>query len=867
MTQRPIFYLKDYKQTPYLIPRIDLAFYLDTVNTKVVSTLYIELRDKNISGELPKLILDGEDFKLLSLKINNIELNNNEYQTNEKQLILSNITQTSFKLEITTLINPSKNKQLMGLYVSGNVFCTQCEAEGFRRITYFYDRPDILAIYSVYIEADKAEYPILLSNGNIIESCDLANNKHFAKWHDPFPKPCYLFALIAGDLEPITDNFTTMSGNKARLTIYTERGKSSRSIYAMDALKRAMAWDEKKFGREYDLNLFNIVAVSDFNMGAMENKGLNIFNDKYVLCDKDTATDADFAGVEHVIAHEYFHNWTGNRITCRDWFQLCLKEGLTVYRHQEFCSDERSAFIQRITDVRLLIASQFSVDKSPLSHPVRPQQYSEINNFYTSTIYEKGAEIIRMLNTIFGKKIFRQAMDLYFDSFDGQACTMEDFIKCFEEVSGKDLTQFMLWYSQSGTPHVIADIKFLNNKLTIKFTQTLEQGQNIELLKPMFITIKYGLINKKGEEIKNGLFLLRDKEQILTIENLAEQPFISLNRNFSAPITIEATSQNSDIDIFLAKYEKDAVNRFMILHKLITKELKLLITNGVENYTPDHELIDILKNIALDESLEPSLRALYLSIPSEREIAQNFEQNRDPIAISQARIYFIKLISQKNGKIFEKLLQQYKPEGEYSPNAVEAGNRSLFLTALLYSSLYKNSCSEIINQYKKADNLTIRFASLVYLTNYFYNAPQTTELLNDFYNLYHDTPLVLDKWFALQASINQENVLNIVKNLVQHKKFDLNNPNRIYALLGSFAFNNLVAFNDINGEGYNFISDIILQIDQHNSQIAARLLSAFSDWKKYNSQRQSNAKLALEKIAGQENISNDIADLVTRILK
>lgn len=867
MTQRPLFYLKDYKQTDYLIPKIDLAFYLDNENTKVVSTLYIELRNKNTIGKLPKLILDGEDIKLLCLKINNIELNHNEYQINEKELILDNITQICFKLEITTLINPSKNKQLMGLYMSGNVFCTQCEAEGFHRISYFYDRPDILTIYSVYIEANKTKYPILLSNGNIIETGNLSNDVHFARWHDPFPKPCYLFALVAGDLDSITDNFTTLSGNKAKLTIYTEQGKSSRSIYAMDALKRAMVWDENKFGREYDLNLFNIVAVNDFNMGAMENKGLNIFNDKYVLCDKDTATDADFAGVEHVIAHEYFHNWTGNRITCRDWFQLCLKEGLTVYRHQEFCADERSASVQRIADVRLLIASQFSVDKSPLSHPVRPQQYSEINNFYTTTIYEKGAEIIRMLDTIFGKTIFRKAMDLYFANFDGQACTMEDFIKCFEEVSGRDLKQFMLWYSQSGTPHVKTSIKFLNNKLTIKFTQSLVQGQNTTSLKPMLIPIKYGLINKKGEEIKNDIFLLSEKEQTLTIEDLSEQPFISLNRNFSAPITIETTSQDPDIDIFLAKYDKDAVNRFMILHKLITKEIKLLITKKVENYTPNNQLMNILKNIALDANLEPSLRALYLSIPSEREIAQNYEQDRDPIAIAEARLYFIKLIAHKNGDIFKQLLKQYKPEGKYNANAAEAGKRSLFLTALLYYSLYKNSCTEIVNQYKKADNLTLRFACIIYLTNYFYHKPQTAELLNDFYNLYQNTPLVLDKWFAVQASINQENTLHIVKNLVQHPKFDLNNPNRIYALLGGFAFNNLVAFNHINGEGYKFISDIILQIDQHNSQVAARLLSAFSDWKKYNSQRQSKAKLALQKIANQENISNDIADLVTRMLK
>lgn len=858
MNNRPTFYLKDYKATEYLIPKIDLAFYLDAENTKVISKLYIQ---KQVPENAP-LVLDGEDFTLLDLKYNDVNFNKNKYKIQNNKLIIENITDEEFTLEITTLINPSINKQLMGLYISNNVFCTQCEAEGFRRITYFYDRPDVLSIYSVYIEANKTNYPILLSNGNKVNQGDLHDNMHFALWHDPFPKPCYLFALVAGDLEPIKDNLNTQHNKDVELTIYTEKNKASRAFYAMNALKRAMRWDEKRFAREYDLDLFNIVAVSDFNMGAMENKGLNIFNDKYVLCDKDTATDSDFAGVELVIAHEYFHNWTGNRITCRDWFQLCLKEGLTVYRHQEFCADERSRAVQRISDVRHLIATQFLVDESPLSHPVRPEKYSEINNFYTTTIYEKGAELIRMLHTIFGEELFQKAMNLYFERHDGQACTMEDFIKCFEYISGKKLEQFMLWYSQSGTPHVSFKTVFDKNKLTIKFKQNLNIGQNTQPLKPMMIPIQYGLINKEGSTIKEGLFILTELEQDLIIENLVEQPTLSLNRNFSAPINIDASD-----DKFLAKYDKDAVNRFMSLQKLLHTELKLLIDNGEQNYTQNSELFDILKNIALDESLDPSLKSLYLTIPTEREIAQNYEQNINPQAIVKARKYLINSLAKNNVDVFEKLLKLYAPTKDYIPDASEAGKRSLFLTALLYYSLAKNSCSEIIKQYKNADNLTIRFSCLVYLAHYFNTEPYTAELMQDFYNLYQNTPLVLDKWFALQASISSENTINKVKELINHSKFDLNNPNRVYALIGSFAFNNLLAFNAENGAGYDFISDIILKIDKQNAQLAARLLTAFSNWKKYTSTCCEQAKKALEKINNNFDNSNAIADLLTRLLK
>lgn len=865
MTEQKIHYLKDYKQTPYKIQHTKLEFYLHSTNTKVVAITNIELREP--ANKLPDLILDGEDLKLLDIKIDNCQISKQDYAIDNSSLVIKNIHKSKFQLEITTEINPSQNTKLMGLYVSNNVFCTQCEAEGFRRITYFYDRPDVLSTYTVYIESDKDTNQHLLSNGNLLEKGETASGKNYAIWHDPFPKPCYLFALVSGNLDVITDRFTTKSGRNVALSIYTEKDKTSRAVYALDALKRSMRWDEEKFGREYDLDIFNIVAVSDFNMGAMENKGLNIFNDRFVLCDQNTATDADFAGVERVIAHEYFHNWTGNRITCRDWFQLCLKEGLTVFRDQEFRADERSRAVQRINSVRTLISSQFSVDKSPLSHPVRPEEYQEINNFYTTTIYEKGAELIRMLHTMLGSEIFRKAMDLYFERHDGQACIMEDYIKCFEDVSGKDLSQFMLWYSQSGTPHIDVTMEYDNGTLEIKLKQSLAKGQNKNIPAPMLIPLKYSLINSNGEIIKDDIFLLSEAEQTIVVSGLNEYPVLSIGQDLSAPVTITKNSKFSDTEenLFLSKYDPSAVNRWMAIQNLLKAEIENIIKSG-KDYTPNKDILEVFNFIIKSDELDPSLIALYLTLPTETEIAQNYDNDRDPVAIYNARKTLMKRIADYNGEGFYNLLQKYSLSDKYDPSTKEAGKRNLYNTALLYYSIYKNDPTLLVEKYNKADNLTIRFATLSTLAHYFFENEQAQEVIQNFFDKYKDIPLVLDKWFAIQSTINRADAIDKIKILMKMPQFDINNPNRVYALLGSFIYGNQIEFNNPNGGGYDFISDIILQIDQHNPQLASRLLGGFGDWRKYDTARQEKAKMALEKIANSANISNDISDIVKRIL-
>lgn len=873
MTTRPVYYLSDYKPTPYFIPKIDLKFYLGTQHTIVKVKLEISTEQK----ELPPLILNGDELDLQSISINGQIIDKSAYKASPNKLEILQIPAANFTLELTTKLNPDKNLQLMGLYRSNGIFCTQCEAEGFRRITYFYDRPDVLSIYTVYIEADKTQCPILLSNGNLIETGNLNENKHFAKWHDPFPKPCYLFALVAGDLDVLKDSFITASKKKVDLAIYTEKDKTSRAAFAMDSLKRAMIWDEKRFSREYDLALFNIVAVSDFNMGAMENKGLNIFNDKCILADKATATDGDYAGVERVVAHEYFHNWTGNRITCRDWFQLCLKEGLTVYRDQEFRAAERSAAVQRINDVRQLIASQFSVDAGPLSHPVRPTQYSEINNFYTTTVYEKGAELVRMLHTILGHKLFHEAMDRYFEIHDGQACTVEDFVACFEHVSKQDLSQFMLWYSQSGTPHVKAAISFENSTLKIQLAQSLRQGTNNQNLQPMIIPIAFNLLSQNGELLQHGLLTLTKEQDSFEFHALDDMPYVSLLCGLSSPITIEKTYINGHSPeqdrLFLIKHDKDPVNIWHNLQQLSLEKLAAIIktyttkNNSANIAELDAEMAQAIQAIANNNDIDPALKATYLILPSEREIAQYLKNNLNPEHIYKARCIMQENIAKANIDIFKDLLTKFTPEINYNPSAEEAGKRTLYNIALFYISLYENSPTRAFEQYNKADNLTMRVAALSILLHKFPKSEPTKQSLKDFEALYGKTPLVMDKWFALQATVTAAESLAQVKALCQHQAFSFNNPNRVRALIGSFAYGNLVNFHAEDGTGYQFVSEIILQIDPHNPHLAANLLGAFGDWQKFEPERCAKAKTVLENMLAKSTISNDIADILARMLK
>ncbi|RUZ07339.1 aminopeptidase N, partial [Mesorhizobium sp. M7A.F.Ca.CA.002.15.1.1] len=644
-----VFKLEDYRPNDYLIPQTDLTFRLSPDATRVTAVLTIERRD-GVSASAP-LVLDGDGLTLKHIEIDGKKVKPADLLATPDQLtILKPPVARRFQLLIETEVAPAGNEALMGLYRSSHVYCTQCEAEGFRRITYFLDRPDILSVYTVRMEAMRDEAPLLLSNGNPLEKGDLGDGWHYAVWHDPFPKPSYLFALVAGNLGRLADSFVTLSGRTVELGIYVEPGKETLAGYAMDALKRSMKWDEEAFGREYDLDVFNIVAVSDFNMGAMENKGLNIFNDKYVLADRETATDADFANIEAIIAHEYFHNWTGNRITCRDWFQLCLKEGLTVFRDHEFSADQRSRAVKRIAEVRTLRAHQFPEDQGPLAHPVRPRRYREINNFYTATVYEKGSEVVRMIRTILGADVFRAGMDLYFERHDGDAATIEDFIKVFEDASGRDLSQFALWYHQAGTPNLT--ISSTHNPAAQEFTLEIEQSvpptPSESRKRLMHIPLAFGLIGAggkpvpyssvEGASVEDGVIHIRKRRHMVRFSGVTERPAVSLNRGFSAPVTL-SVEQKADDQFFLARHDGDAFSRWQAFNTLLTDALisafREILGGKQPAFAP--RLIELAGSIAGDETLEPAYRALALALPGEADIARDIGRNIDPDAIYAAR--------------------------------------------------------------------------------------------------------------------------------------------------------------------------------------------------------------------------------------
>lgn len=868
----PVFRLEDYRPTDYAILHTELNFSLYPTKTIVTSRLSMKSREKTAKG--CPMVLVGDELKLLSVSINDKKLDEKEFSASPEKLEIHNPPTGTFTIEIQTEINPQKNRQLMGLYLSNGVYCTQNEAEGFRRITYYYDRPDVLSIFKTRIEADKETAPVLLSNGNLIESGKLDNGRHYAVWEDPHPKPCYLFALVGGALDHLEDSFTTMSGRKVKLGIYVEKGKKQRATYAMDSLKRAMRWDEQRFGREYDLDVFNIVAVSDFNMGAMENKGLNIFNDKYVLADPDTATDADYAGIERVIAHEYFHNWTGDRITCRDWFQLCLKEGLTVYRDQEFSSDQRSRPVHRISDVRVLKAAQFPEDAGPLAHPVRPRQYSEINNFYTTTVYEKGAEVVRMIHTLLGEDMFRKGMDLYFERHDGQACTIEDFVTCFADVSGRDFSQFMLWYEQAGTPLVTVESAFKDGVLTLDFTQTVPETPGQANKKPMIIPISFGLLGKNGKDmpyqpdnhIENGVIVLSEEKQTVRISNLTEKPVLSLLRGFSAPVNLKISESDDDL-AFLARFDADQVNRWQSLNKLMIEAL-INAVKDTKNTTPSlpQNLVELIKAILEDENLEPAFRALCLQLPSEAEIARLIGEDIDPDRIFATRQTYIVSLARNLTEQFSKVYEMMVDKGVYSPDAKQAGKRALKNTILDYLSVAENTPRRAYDAYCHSDNMSDRMAGLTVLVHRFNESDEAQQALNDFEKRYQSDPLVMDKWFAVQATVPGLKTLGIVQQLMKHPLFSLDNPNRTRALIASFAAANQTGFNRIDGEGYALLADIILTIDKENPQLAARLLTITRSWRQLEPVRKAKLEAELKRIAKQPKLSTDLADIVSRTL-
>ena len=870
--------LRDYRVPDFLIDTTELDLKLDPVATRVSARLAMR-RNPAADGSAP-LILVGDELTLVSVAIDGTPLPAGSYEATTERLSIAEVPEGPFSLEIVTEIAPARNTKLMGLYRSGGNYCTQCEAEGFRRITYYLDRPDVLSVFTTRIDAAKAENPILLANGNLVDSGDVAGtDRHFAVWHDPFPKPAYLFAMVAGDLGVVTDTFTTMSGRNVDLRIYCEHGKEARCAYAMDALKRSMRWDETAFGREYDLDIFMIVAVSDFNMGAMENKGLNIFNDKYVLADPDTATDIDFAHVEGVIAHEYFHNWTGDRITCRDWFQLCLKEGLTVYRDQEFSSDMRSRAVKRIADVRTLQARQFPEDSGPLAHPVRPEIYHEINNFYTPTVYEKGAEVVRMLKTVLGADGFRAGMDLYFERHDGQAVTIEDFLAAFADATGADLGQFKLWYSQAGTPEVTAKGEYDARRKTFKLTlaQSCPPTPGQSAKQAMHIPVRFGLVGANGEDlayqsakgaaIADDVIQLTEPSQTIVFSGVSSRPVPSLLRGFSAPVRLSIDLSSADL-LFLLRADADPFNRWQAAQMLANRNLIAATTAIAKGRAIefDNTFIDALGEVAENDALEPALRAQVLALPGEADIAREIGRDVDPDAIFAARNRLRFEIAGRIGRQLADVADRLAVGGPYSPSASAAGRRALANTALdlMVGSRDPGAIERVVERFSSADNMTDRLAALSILTGAM--VPERVPALAAFYERYRNDALVLDKWLSLEATTPAPETLDRVRALLRHPAFSLSNPNRIRALVGAFASANQTQFNRPDGAGYEFLADFALDLDGRNPQTAARLLVSFRSWRALEPGRRAHVEKALRRIGEAASLSPDTRDIITRTL-
>ena len=874
--------LVDYRPPDFLIDAVDLDIALDRRATRVVSTLSIR---PNPAGraEAP-LALDGDELALVSAALDGAPLAAADFEADASQFTLPRAPRRPFTLRTETRLDPSANTKLMGLYRSGSAYCTQCEAEGFRRIAYFLDRPDVLSTYRVRIEADRAEAPVLLANGNLEAfGAGDAPERHWAVWADPHRKPCYLFALVAGNLGHISDSFVTMSGRKVALAIYVEPGREERAHYAMGALKRAMAWDERVYGREYDLDGFNIVAVSDFNMGAMENKGLNIFNDKYVLVSPETATDDDYAGVEGVIAHEYFHNWTGNRVTCRDWFQLCLKEGLTVFRDQEFSADMRSAPVKRIAEVRTLRAAQFPEDAGPLAHNVRPEVYHEISNFYTATVYQKGAEVIRMLKRLIGGEVFRAGMDLYFERYDGTAATVEDFLGCFADASGRDLSRFMRWYIQAGTPKVtvrgVHDPAARTYRLEISQSLSPTPGQPTKL--PMTMPLALGLIDPQAgdlalvssdaapEELAEGLFELDGAERTIIFRDVPCRPALSLLRGFSAPVRVEDDLTEDDL-IVLSRHDSDNFNRWQAVQSLATRVLLRGVKAIRAGRSPERNagLVAAFGGLIEDARagrIEPAFAALAMALPSEADIAREIGEDVDPDAIYTARKALRGALGRKHEAAFAALHQQFASAAPYTPDAAEAGRRALRngALALFVDGNVIDGLELAHRQLSGADNMTERFAALAAIAM----KPSSTRerALDAFGRRYVMEPLILDKWFALQAQIPERETLERVRALMRHRGFSLSNPNRVRALIGGFSSNH-TQFNRADGAGFALLEEVVLSLDPTNPQIAARLLTAMRSWRSLEETRRAKAEAMLRRIAAQPSLSADVRDIVTRSL-
>lgn len=882
-TEQPkTIYLKDYQVPEYLIDETTLTFELYEDHTLVHAQLVMR-RNPQAGAGLPPLVLDGQDLELLSLSLNDRPLDQGAYQLTPSTLTLQPDSER-FTLDSTVRIHPETNTALEGLYKSGTMFCTQCEAEGFRKITWYLDRPDVMSSFTTTVSADKQRYPVLLSNGNPIASGDGEDGRHWATWQDPFRKPAYLFALVAGDLWCIEDSFRTMSGRDVALRIYVEPENIDKCQHAMDSLKKAMRWDEEVYGREYDLDIFMIVAVNDFNMGAMENKGLNIFNSSAVLARAETATDAAHQRIESIVAHEYFHNWSGNRVTCRDWFQLSLKEGFTVFRDAEFSADMNSRTVKRIEDVAYLRTHQFAEDAGPMAHPVRPDSYMEISNFYTLTVYEKGAEVLRMIHTLLGAEAFRRGSDLYFERHDGQAVTCDDFIRAMEDASGLDLTQFKRWYSQAGTPRLQVTEAYdaAERTYTLTFAQSCPPtpGQPEKL--PFVIPVALGLLDSQGNDMPlqlageaeaqgtSRVLSVTEARQSFTFVNLTERPLPSLLRGFSAPVKMHFPYSRDQL-MFLMQHDSDGFNRWEAGQQLAVLVLQELIGQQQrgEALVLDRRLIDALGTLLNNDTLDQAMVAEMLSLPSEAYLAEICDE-ADVDAIHAAREFVRRQIAEA---LYEPLWARYQANRELSrqtPYVAEASHiarRSLQNIALGY--LMEAGREEVLaaclEQFEHSDNMTERLHALAVLVNSPFDAEKAAALAK-FAEHFKDNPLVMDQWFSVQAGCPLPGGLERVKGLMAHPAFNIKNPNKVRALIGAFANQNHVNFHALDGSGYRFLADQVIALDGFNPQIAARQLAPLTRWRRYSPARQALMRGELERILASGELSPDVYEVVSKSL-
>ncbi|CDZ93811.1 aminopeptidase N [Pseudomonas saudiphocaensis] len=882
-TEQPkVIHLKDYQVPAYLIDETHLTFELYEDRTLVHAQLVMR-RNPEAGAGLPPLELHGQDLELVSLALNDRQLAAGDYQLGEESLTLQPDSER-FTLDSSVVIHPETNTALEGLYKSGKMFCTQCEAEGFRKITWYLDRPDVMSTFTTTVSAEKQRYPILLSNGNPIASGSEDDGRHWVTWEDPFRKPAYLFALVAGDLWCVEDSFTTMSGREVALRIYVEPENLDKCQHAMDSLKRSMKWDEEAYGREYDLDIFMIVAVNDFNMGAMENKGLNIFNSSAVLAHAETATDAAHQRVEAIVAHEYFHNWSGNRVTCRDWFQLSLKEGFTVLRDAQFSADMNSATVKRIEDVAYLRTHQFAEDAGPMAHSVRPESYMEISNFYTLTVYEKGAEVVRMIQTLLGKEGFRKGSDLYFERHDGQAVTVDDFVKAMEDANDADLGQFKRWYSQAGTPRLAVSERYdeAARTYTLTFRQSCPPtpGQNSK--EPFVIPVELGLLAADGRELPlrlhgeaapvgtSRVLAVTEAEQSFTFVELDERPLPSLLRGFSAPVKLEFPYSRDQL-MFLMQHDSDGFNRWEAGQQLSVQVLLELIGQQQrgEPLAMDERLTMALRSLLQDETLDPAMVAEMLSLPSELYLTE-ISEVADVDAIHAAREFARRELA---SRLFEPLYQRYMTHREvsrqtpYVASAEHFARRALQNIALAYLMLSERSdiLALCLDQFDTADNMTERLSALASLINSPFEDKRALAL-QSFAEQFSDNPLVMDQWFSVQAASPLSGGLERVQTLMQHPAFTLKNPNKVRALIGAFAGQNLVNFHRADGAGYRFLADQVIALNAMNPQIASRLLGPLTRWRKYDSGRQALMKAELERILASGELSSDVYEVVSKSL-